>query len=162
MSPFIMAINAVPRIALIPVIVIIVGPNENASIVTAITVVFFIVFFNAYEGGRKIAREVLQNARLLGYDGLSIMWRIRLPYVVAWTFASLPNAISFSLLAVVTTEILTGASGIGKLILVSEDTVNATLTFAVVCILAVIGLFLVMATTLARSRLLFWWDEPIS
>jgi NitT/TauT family transport system permease protein len=87
------------------------------------------------------------------------MLRIRLRYVIAWTFAALPNAISFSLLAVVTAEVLTGAEGIGKLIVTALDTISATLTFAVVIILAVVGVILTAAGTLARSRLLFWWDE---
>jgi NitT/TauT family transport system permease protein len=159
LSPFIVAVNAVPRIALIPVIVIIVGPTRLSSVVTAITVVFFVVFYNAYEGGRKVSPEMLRSARLLGYSSKAIMLRIRLRYVIAWTFAALPNAISFSLLAVVTAEVLTGAEGIGKLIVTALDTISATLTFAVVIILAVVGVVLTAAGTLARSRLLFWWDE---
>jgi NitT/TauT family transport system permease protein len=159
LAPFIVAVNAVPRIALIPIIVIIVGPTRLSSIVTAITVVFFVVFYNAYEGGRKISPEMLRSARLLGYSSKAIMLRIRLRYVTAWTFAILPNAISFSLLAVVTAEVLTGAEGIGKLIVAALDTISATLTFALVIILAVAGVILTGAGTLIRSRLLYWWDE---
>lgn len=159
LSPFIVAVNAIPRIALIPIIVIIVGPTELSSIFTAITVVFFVVFYNAYEGGKKIAPEMVRSARLLGFSSNGIMGKIRLRYVIAWTFASLPNAISFSLLAVVTAEVLTGAEGIGKLIIVALSTISATLTFAVVIILAVIGVLLTGAAALLRSRVLYWWDE---
>lgn len=159
LSPFITAINAVPRIALIPIIVIIVGPTRVSSVLTAITVVFFVVFYNAYEGGRKIQPEMIRSARLMGFSGTGIMRRIRLPYVIAWTFASLPNAISFSLLAVVTAEVLTGAEGIGKLIVVALTTISATLTFAVVIILAAVGVLLTGGASLIRSRVLFWWDE---
>ena len=54
LRPFILAFNAVPRIALIPIIVIIFGPTQTATTFTAITIVFFVVFFNAYEGGRSV------------------------------------------------------------------------------------------------------------
>lgn len=87
-NPFFQAINATPRIAMIPVIVIIAGPTPTASAVTAVTIVFFVVFFNAYEGARSIPAETLQNARLLGAPPISTIWRVRFPYAAAWTFAS--------------------------------------------------------------------------
>lgn len=157
--PFIIAINAIPRVALIPVIVIIAGPTATSSAITAVIIVVFIVFFNAFEGGRSIAPEMIQNARILGAGNASVMARVRLPYVLAWTFATLPNAISFGLVGAVTAEILTGATGVGQLLQTAVSTINATLTFGIVVILAVVGVLLVMLTTLARGRLLRWWDR---
>ncbi len=157
-SPFISVINATPRIAIIPVIVIIVGPTPTSSAVTAVTIVFFVIFFNAYEGSRSIAAETLQNAHILGASRTSTMWRVRLPYAAAWTFAALPNAISFGLVGSVTAEILSGAEGVGKLLLTATNTTNADLTFAVVMYVSALGVLLVLVTAYARKRLLHWWD----
>jgi NitT/TauT family transport system permease protein len=157
-SPFISVINAIPRVAIIPVVVIIVGPTPVASAITAVTIVFFVVFFNAFEGSRSIPRETLNNARLLGANGLSSMWRVRFPYAAAWTFASLPNAISFGLVGSVTAEILSGAQGVGKLMLTATNTSNSDLTFAVVVYVGALGVILVLLSAFARRRLLHWWD----
>ncbi len=157
--PFLVAINAVPRIALIPIIVIICGPSMKASVVTAIMVVFFVVFFNAYEGGRSVPSQVIQNARMLGASKRQVMFSIRLRYVQAWSFAALPNAVSFGLMAVVTSEILTGSVGLGRLLLESVTTVQSSLTFAVVVVLSILGLILVVGTDLLNKRLMHWWFQ---
>lgn len=157
--PFLIAINAVPRIALIPIVVIICGPSLKASIVTAVMIVFFVVFFNAYEGGRSVPAQVVQNARMLGASPRQVMFRIRLRYVQAWSFAALPNAVSFGLMAVVTSEILTGTEGLGRLLLESVTTVQASLTFAVVVVLSVLGLVFVVGTDILNKRLMHWWSN---
>jgi NitT/TauT family transport system permease protein len=157
-SPFIAVINATPRVAIIPIVVIIVGPNPASSAITAVTIVFFLVFFNAFEGSQNIPRETLDNARLLGANGMSAMWRVRFPYAGAWAFASLPNAISFGLVGAVTAEILSGAEGVGKLMLTATDTTNSDLTFAVVVYVGALGVILVLLSSYARRRFLHWWD----
>jgi NitT/TauT family transport system permease protein len=159
LRPFIVAVNAIPRIALIPIIVILWGPSLTASVVTAITVVFFVVFFNAYEGGRTVSPEVLQNARILGANKAQLMYRVRARYVLAWTVTALPNAVSFGLISVVTAEVLTGTVGMGRLLLDSVTSVQSSLTFAVVVVLSVMGMVLVGATEVLRRRWLRWWSE---
>lgn len=159
LRPFIVALNAVPRIALIPVFVIILGPTLKASMFTAVTVVFFIVFFNAYEGGRTVPAHVLNNAHLLGASNSQLMYRVRWRYVLAWTLASLPNAVSLGLITAVTAEILTGTAGMGRLILNSVTTVDSGLTFAVVVILSVLGSLLVGCTSIAERRWQRWWNQ---
>lgn len=162
LRPFILALNAVPRIALIPIIVIVFGPTQTATTFTAVTIVFFVVFFNAYEGGRSVRPEILENARILGAKPLTTMWQIRRPYTMAWTIASLPNAVSFGLVAVVTAELLTGTNGMGRLLLDSVTTIQSSLTFAVVVILSVLGLVLVAVAELTRRRVLHWWSDGAS
>jgi len=158
LEPFVTLLNATPRIALIPIFVIIFGPTLTASAVTAVAVVFFIVFYNARAGGTSVPTHVVNNAKLLGASGREVMLYVRLPYVLVWTFASLPNAISFGLVAVVTAELLTGQVGIGQLLLSSISSVDATLTFACVVVLATVGVVLVTATEFASKRVLHWWE----
>lgn len=162
LRPFILALNAIPRIALIPVIVIILGPTQKATTFTAVTIVFFVVFFNAYEGGRSVRPEIIENARILGASSLTTMWQVRRPYTMAWTIASLPNAVSFGLVAVVTAELLTGTNGMGRLLLDSVTTIQSSLTYAVVVILSIFGLLLVALAELARRRALHWWSDGAS
>ena len=156
-GPFVAALNAVPRIALIPIIVILLGPTLGASIATAVLVVFFIAFYNAFEGGRSVPRDVIDNAALLGASQMRILLHVRLPYAAAWTFAALPNALSFGLISVVTAEILTGTLGMGRLMLNALTAADAGLTFSVVVFLSAAGLTLVGVSSELRRRWLHWW-----
>lgn len=157
LRPFVLAVNAIPRIALIPIIVIVFGATVTTTVVTAVIIVTFVVFFNAYEGGRSVPTHVLENAILMDASPRQVMQHIRLPYVLAWTFAALPNAVSFGLVGVVTAEILTGFAGIGRLLVISVNTASSSLTFSVVVILSVLGVTLVTLTELLKRRWLHWW-----
>jgi NitT/TauT family transport system permease protein len=79
--------------------------------------------------------------------------------VMVWTFAAVPNAISFGLVAVVTTELLTGVNGMGSLVLAATNNLEADLSLAVVVILSVVGLILYGGAELLRRRLLRWRDD---
>lgn len=157
--PFAVALNAIPRIALIPVIVVVLGPTFQASVMISVIVVFFIAFFNAFEGARTVSPNLTNNARIMGASGLQIMRRVRAPYAAAWTMASLPLAGTFSVIAVITGEILTGSGGLGSLIVRSTSTADATLTFAVVVLLSLIGVAVVGVAGQIKSRVLHWWGK---
>ncbi|HVW44882.1 MAG TPA: ABC transporter permease subunit [Amycolatopsis sp.] len=159
MRPFISFVNATPRIALIPIIVILVGPTMSMSVITAFLVVFFIAFYNGLSGGLGIPGPIISNARLLGASNSEIAMQVRLPYVGAWVFAALPNAISFGFVTVVTAEILTGQPGMGQLITTAISNSDATLTFSVVILLAVVGSLFVLAAEVLQRRILHWWDR---
>jgi NitT/TauT family transport system permease protein len=159
LKPFIVALNATPRIALIPIIIILTGPTFLASVFAATLVVLFIVFYNAFEGGSSIAPHVVDNARLLGAGPVGILLRVRLPLVMAWTFAALPNAVSLGLVSVITSEVLTGTEGLGNLLVVSLNLADATLTFAAVIFMAVTGIVLVTIMSSLRKRLMHWWTS---
>lgn len=155
-SPFLAVLNATPRIALIPVIVIIAGPTLTATVLTAVLVIFFLVFYNAFAGGSSVPTQTIQNARLLGASSWEIMTELRMRYVVMWTFTSLPNAVSFGLVAVVTAELITGKFGMGQMLLNAITFSDSTGTFAVVTVLAVVGVALVMLAEYAERKVLFW------
>jgi NitT/TauT family transport system permease protein len=157
LHPFVVAVNAVPRVALIPIVVILVGPTYRASVIMAITVVFFVSFFSAYEGGLSVSPRLLENAQVLGGRRWQIMVHIRLPFVLAWTLASLPLALTFSILTVVTAEILTGYPGMGKLIVTAQALAQSSLIFAVVVVLSILSLVVVGCASLLKRRVLHWW-----
>lgn len=140
--PFIVLANTVPRIALIPVVVVILGPTIVASTLTVALVCFFLSFFNAFEGGTQVRKSVLDNATLLGANRLTRMIHIRAPYVLLWTLAIIPAAISFGILVAVTAELLTGLPGMGAMLLTATSQLQSGLTFAIIVILAFTGVIL--------------------
>jgi len=159
MRPFIIGMNAVPRIALVPIIVIVFGPTATSCVIISVLVVFFVAFFNAYEGGTSVREELVQNARLLGASNWRILTAIRLPFVLAWTLTSLPLSVTFAVITVVTAEILTGVPGMGSLLGTAAVTGNSALTFAVVITLAVVGIAITLAADALRARVLHWWGR---
>lgn len=154
--PFIVLVNSIPRVAIIPIIVVLAGATLTASIISVIAVVFFVGFFNAFEGGRSIPQPMLDNARLLGAGSFEVMRSIRLPMVLTWTFAAVPNAISFGLIVAVTTELLAGVRGMGTLLQNALANLQADLTFAVIVVLSIVGLAMNFGGTMLRNRFIHW------
>jgi NitT/TauT family transport system permease protein len=157
LRPFVVLMNAIPRIVMIPVIILVAGSSLGADITVGFFVVFFLVFFNAFEGGRSVPAEVMENARVLGAGPRDQLLMIRLPYVLVFTFAVLPNAIAFGLTAIVTAELFTGANGLGQLLVLAIDSANSDLTFAIVTILSIAALILITGAQFLRDRILHWW-----
>ena len=157
--PFIVILNSVPRVAIIPIFVVIVGATIMASVMSVVAVVFFLGFFNAFEGGRSISQPVLDNAKLLGASHFEVMRSIRLPMVLTWTFAAVPNAISFGLIVAVTTELLAGVPGMGALLQTATANIQADLTFGIIVVLSIVGLALYWGTTALRSYVIHWQQD---
>src|SRR5258708_10335526 len=88
-QPYIVAFNSLPRIALVPLITMIFGFGLLAKIVLAWSIVFFIVFFNTFQGARGVDAHLIHSARFLGARDRQIMPTALVPSPLAWTFASL-------------------------------------------------------------------------
>jgi NitT/TauT family transport system permease protein len=158
-NPFIVGLNSLPRIAMVPLITMIFGLGLASKVVTAWFIVFFLIFFNAFKGGVNIEQHLINFCRTLGASNRQIMFTVRIPNSLAWTFAALPNAVSFSLIGVVIAEFVGSTTGMGYLIVTSLATMNATDMFATITVLGVIGLVLVSAISVVERRLLHWSPE---
>jgi NitT/TauT family transport system permease protein len=154
--PFIVLLNSVPRIAVIPIFVVLVGPTMRASILNVVAVVFFIGFFNAFEGGCSASVPMLEDARLLGASRFEVMRSIRLPLVLTWTFAAVPNAISFGIVIAVGTELLAGVQGVGVLLENTTASVQSSFTFAIIVALSVVGLLMYAVAAILRDLVIRW------
>ena len=159
LHPFIVATNSMPRIAFVPLITMVFGLGDLSKVVTAWFVVFFMVFFNAYKGAVSIDREMVDFCRTLGASPRQVTRSVRIPMALAWTFASLPNAVSFSLIGVVIAEFVGSNYGMGHLIIVSLAMLNAAEMFAALVLLSLVGLALVLALRVVERRLLRWSNE---
>lgn len=158
-NPYIVAFNSMPRIAFVPLITMFFGLGLASKVVTSWFVVFFLVFFNTYKGGRSVERELVDFCRTLGGSPRQILWRVRIPTAAAWTFAALPNAISFALIGVVLAEFVGSTTGMGYLMITALATLNATDMFAAVTLLSLVGIVLVYGVTWLERRLLHWAPE---
>lgn len=158
-NPFIVALNSLPRIAMVPLITMIFGLGLASKVVTAWFIVFFLIFFNAFKGGVNIEAHLINFCRTLGGSNRQITWSVRIPNSLAWTFAALPNAVSFSLIGVVIAEFVGSTTGMGYLITTALATLNATDMFATITVLGLVGIVLVSAISAIERRLLHWAPE---
>ena len=156
LRPFITLVNSAPRVALIPIVVLLVGPSENASVVSAVLITFFLGFFNAYEGAMSIPPALLANARLLGARRRHTLITLRLPQSLSWTFGVLPNAISFRLSNRRDDRVTNWHTWDGATILASTSELNASLCFAVVAYLSATGALLIFGATKLRQFVIIW------
>lgn len=161
LEPYIIAFNSLPRIALVPLITMIFGFGMAAKIVLAWTIVFFIVFFNTFQGTRSVDADLVHAARFLGARDRQIMQTVIVPSALAWTFASLTPSISFALIGVVVGEFLGGESGggLGYLIIQSLGTLNAADMMVALVTLGVIGIVMALGIKQVERRLLRWRPE---
>lgn len=157
---FVVAMNSVPKVAILPIIVIIVGVGSATVVVSSAMVVFFITFFNCLEGGRSVPPAMFENAQVFGASRLMTMTRIRARYVQQWAFASLPNALAYCVSAAVTVQILAGNGGIGGMIQHSVANLDATGTITLAVYLGITGTLLLRVGELVKRRVLHWADGP--
>ncbi|HEY3502379.1 MAG TPA: ABC transporter permease [Actinocatenispora sp.] len=155
-APFIKAANAVPRIVLASLFIIWFGLGMSSKVATAMVLVFFAVFFNAFQGAREVDRNLIDNARILGASRLSLLRTIVVPSATSWIFASLHSAFGFALIGAVVGEFTGADKGLGLLINNAQGTFDAAGIYAGMIITTVLALGAEWLISTAEKRLLRW------
>jgi NitT/TauT family transport system permease protein len=155
-APFIKAANAVPRIVLASLFVIWFGLGLTSKVATAVVLVFFAVFFNAFQGAREVDRNLVNNARILGASRSQVLTSIVVPSATSWILASLHAAFGFALIGAVVGEYAGADKGLGLLIANAQGTFDAAGIYAAMIITTVIALLAEYLITLLENRLLRW------
>lgn len=160
-EPYIVALNSLPRVALVPLVTMVFGFGLLAKVVLAWLIVFFIVFFNTFQGARSIDPDLVHAARFLGASPRQVMRTVVVPSALAWTFASLTPSVSFALIGVVIGEFIGGESGggIGYLIIASLGSLNAADMMVALVVLGGTGIVLATGIRHLERRLLRWRPE---
>lgn len=156
LSPFIQALNAVPRIVLAALFVIWFGLGMESKIATAFVLVFFPVFFNAFQGAREVDRNLVNNSRILGANKVQVLWSIVVPSATSWILASLHTAFGFALIGAIVGEYTGATKGIGLLISTAQGSFDAAGIYAGMLVSTVLALLAEVILGLAERRLLRW------
>jgi len=155
-DPYIKALNSMPRVILAPIFGVWFGLDIASKVALGVTLVFFIVFFNVYQGVREVSHTVLANARILGASDRQLLRYVYVPSAMSWVFASLHNSVGLAFVGAVVGEYLGSSRGVGYLILQAEGTFDINSVFAGILVLTVFALVLDWMVTLAERRLLVW------
>jgi NitT/TauT family transport system permease protein len=156
LAPIIVALNSLPRIALAPLIILWFGVGVVAKVVTAFTLVYFILLVNTLGGAKNIDNDIMTIARLMGASKRDLLWKVTLPSALPWIFAGLSIALTYSLLGVIVAEILASNQGLGYLIASSAGNFDTAGVFAALVVLVVIAWLFSTAMRKIEARLLRW------
>lgn len=156
MAPIVVALNSLPRIALAPLIILWFGIGIIAKVVTAFTLIYFILLVNTLAGAKNVDNDILTIARLMGASRRDLLWKVTLPSSLPWIFAGLNLGLTYSLLGVIVAEILASNQGLGYLIASSAGTFNTAGVFAGLVTLAVVAWGFSMLMRTIEARLLRW------
>lgn len=152
LDPYIRMANALPRVVLAPIFLLWFGLGIWSKVALGVTVVFFIVFFNTYQGVREVEPVLLNNARMLGATERQLARHVLLPSALTWIFSSLHVSVGFAIIAVVVGEYLGASKGVGYVISQAEGVFDTTGVFAGMTVLASV----VLAVGSGVSRLERW------
>jgi len=156
LDPYIKAMNSMPRVILAPIFGMWFGLGIWSKVALAVTLVFFIVFFNVYQGVREVSSTLLDNARMLGANRQQLLRHVYIPSATSWVFSSLHTSVGLAFVGAVVGEYLGSASGVGYLILQAEGTLDINTVFAGIVVLTIFALVLDGLVTLVEDRLLAW------
>uniref|UniRef100_UPI0037D9BE89 ABC transporter permease n=1 Tax=Variovorax sp. TaxID=1871043 RepID=UPI0037D9BE89 len=155
-DPYIKAANALPRVVLAPIFALWFGLGIWSKVALGFTLVFFIVFFNVYQGVREVSPVVLANARMLGANQRQLLRTVYLPSATSWVFSSLHTSVGLAFVGAVVGEYLGSARGVGYLILQAEGTFDVNTVFAGIVVLTAFALALDALVGLIEKRLMKW------
>ncbi len=156
LEPYIKGANAMPRVILAPIFAVWFGLGILSKVALGVTLVFFIVFFNVYQGVKEVSPVVLANARMLGATRRHLLRHVYLPSATSWVFSSLHTSVGMAFVGAVVGEYLGSSAGVGYLILQAEGAFDINTVFAGILVLTACALLLDFIVTVLERRLLRW------
>ncbi len=156
LDPYIKAANSMPRVILAPIFGMWFGLGIWSKVALAVTLVFFIVFFNVYQGVREVSPTLLDNARMLGANRQQLLRHVYIPSATSWVFSSLHTSVGLAFVGAVVGEYLGSSRGVGYLILQAEGSFDINTVMAGIVVLTVFALVLDAVVGRIEKRLMKW------
>ena len=155
-DPYIKMLNAVPRVVLAPLFLLWFGLGIWSKVALAVTLVFFVMFFNTYQGVRDADRVLIDNVRMLGASERQLVRHVLIPSALTWIFSSLQTSLGFAMVGAVVGEYLGATRGLGYVISQAEGTFDTTGVFAGMTVLAIVVVIVSAGVTRLERWLLRW------
>ena len=154
--PFVVMFQAMPKVALAPLIIVWCGLGLFSKVVNAALVAFFPLMVNTIVGLRSAEEDKINLMRSLAASRGQIFWMLQLPNAMPYIFAGLEIAMIFALIGAIVAEFVGATAGLGMLIQSMNFTMDVAGQFSVLLLLSMIGLLLNWIVTGVRRRVLFW------
>ena len=159
--PYLIALNAAPKIALAPLLLVWFGFGMGSKIVMAALIAFFPLLINVVSGLAGVEEAKLKLMRSLAASPMMTLVKVKLPDAMPVIFAGLKTAIVLAVVGAVVGEFVGAEAGLGHVIKQSEFQLDVAQTFAVIVLLSVIGIAFFYAIEYLERRALFWTRPPV-
>lgn len=137
LTPYLSGLYALPKIALAPLFIILLGIDIESKIALVAITVFFLLLYSTIDGVRDVDRDLVQALNLMGATRREIAQKVLVPATLPWVFTGMRIAVRYALTAAILGEVIGANRGIGYLIEASAGQYNATGVFAAVLVLVV-------------------------
>ena len=162
LGPYIKGANAIPRVVVGALFAVALGLDIRSKIATAAVLVFFVVFFNAFQGVREVDRNLIANARILGAGDRQLTTEILIPSALSWIVASLHTSFGLALVGAVVGELFGATQGLGELIYAAKNNFDTAGVFAGMALLAAMALVAEALITALENRLIKWRPQAVT
>lgn len=156
LAPQIAATQAVPVIAVAPLIILWVGTGLDAKILVAMLVTFFPILSSSVVALRGVSREVLEMARISGATRWQVFWHMELPLALPGIFGGVKAGLALATTGAVVGEFVSGRDGLGALINISRGIFDTPLMFVALIMLACMTLTFYLISVLLERVLVRW------
>ncbi|MEA3073426.1 MAG: NitT/TauT family transport system permease protein [Alphaproteobacteria bacterium] len=154
LDPFINALYAIPRIALVPLIILWAGLEFAGKVTILVSVAIFPITVNTYAGIRDVRGSMLEIGRAYGATEWQIFWKIVLPAAVPFIMAGVRLAVGLAIIGIIVAEFFTAISGLGGMIVEYANVFATAKLFVPIIVIALIGVIL--------TELVMWLERRMS
>ncbi|MBU2664611.1 ABC transporter permease [Actinoplanes bogorensis] len=159
--PLLIAVNAIPKVAVAPLLVVWLGFGPQPKIVLVVLIAFFPIVLASAAGLTSTPVELTEFARSLDASFLQTYLRLRLPWALPQIFVGLKVAVSLAVIGAVVAEISNPDAGLGSVVVLSSTSADTPMAFAAITLLAALSVTLFYVVT-ALERVLIPWAREIS
>jgi NitT/TauT family transport system permease protein len=150
------ALNAVPKVALAPLFVIWMGTGSLPKVAIAMLIAIFPILIDTVLGLRSTDPDMLDMARVNRATPSMVLWKIRFPTALPSLFAGMKVGVSFALVGTIVGEFVAGESGLGHVILVAQGSFDTSTVFVALVLLGALGVVLFKGIEVVEARFLAW------
>jgi NitT/TauT family transport system permease protein len=155
-NPLLIGFNAIPKVALVPILVLWFGIGTVPAVITAFLTAFFPIVVNVATGIATVEPELSDVLRSLGASRLDIVRKVGIPRSLPYLFASLKIAVALAFVGAVVSESIASNVGIGYLMLTASATFRVPLVFGGLLVIAAMGIIMYMAASVLERRWASW------
>ncbi|HET9718396.1 MAG TPA: ABC transporter permease [Pseudolabrys sp.] len=156
LSPYLDALNALPKVALAPLFILWFGLGIESKIALAAVLVLFLVFLNTVAGVREVDQDLIDSARLMRASRRQVITKVIVPSAMSWVFAGLKISVPYALIGAVLGEMIAANRGLGYLVQFSGSQFDSAGVFAVLIVIALLAVALNMLVDGVQNRIQRW------
>jgi NitT/TauT family transport system permease protein len=156
LEPFVGAINAVPRPALAPLFVLWFGLGLTSKVLVVWSLVFFVAFYNAYQGVKSIDQDVINAVRVMRAGRRQMLSIVVLPAVFSWVFAAFKLSVGYAMIGAILGEFVGATSGLGFQLTQAQGLLDTDRVFSIVVVTGVLAAVVLWLAQQLENRLLKW------